>query len=93
MIRGHGANQTMSYDPDLLPGLSEGALQALADSLLAPSLQIRLDELLVRAKEVRLSLEEAAELDSLLARLDQLTLLRTRARYTLQRRRAGAASG
>ena len=73
----------MSNDPDVLYGLSDGELEALADGLLAPSLQLRLDELIARAKEVRLSGADEAELDSLLARVDQLTLLKTRARYTL----------
>jgi len=73
----------MSNDPDVLYGLSDGELEALADGLLAPSLQLRLDELIARSKEVRLSGADEAELDSLLARVDQLTLLKTRARYTL----------
>lgn len=38
-----------------------------------------------------LAREEAAELDRLLARVDQLTLVKARARYTLHRQRAGAS--
>ena len=82
----------MTDDPDVLYGLSEGELEALADGLLSPSLQLRLDQLIARAKEVRLSGADEAELDSLLARVDQLTLLKTRARYTLQRQQAGVTS-
>lgn len=82
----------MTEDPDVLYGLSEGELEALADGLLTPSLQLRLDELIGRAKEARLSDAEEAELDSLLTRVDQLTLLKTRARYTLQRQQAGVTS-
>ena len=81
----------MIHDPDVLHGLSEGELEALADGLLAPSLQVRLDQLIARAKEVSLSGVEEAELDSLLTRVDQLTLVKTRARYTLQRQHAGVA--
>ena len=82
----------MTHDLDVLHGLSEGELEALADGLLAPSLQVRLDELIARAKEGRLSGAEEAELDSLLTRVDQLTLLKTRARYTLQSQDAGVTS-
>lgn len=82
----------MTGDPDVLYGLSEGELEALADGLLAPSLQLRLDELIAGAKERRLSAADEAELDSLLTRVDQLTLLKTRARYTLQRQPAGVVS-
>ena len=42
--------QVMSHDPDVLHGLSDGELEALADGLLAPSLQVRLDELIAAAK-------------------------------------------
>jgi hypothetical protein len=59
----------MSRDLELLVGLSYDELEALADSVLAPSAQHRLDDLLER--------------------VDQLTILKTRARYTL-RQQAGA---
>ena len=80
----------MTNDAELLVGLSDQELDALADSVLAPSAQVRLDELLERNAEQRLSTDERAELDLLLARVDQLTILKTRARYTL-RQQAGAA--
>jgi hypothetical protein len=81
----------MNNDPDDLLGLSSGELEALADGMLAPSIQSRLDELIARSKDGRLSIEEAAELDRLLARTDQLTLVKTRARYTLRHQQAEVA--
>jgi hypothetical protein len=65
-----------------LPSLDE--LQALADSKLAPSSQERLDELLAQNAESQLSDDEVAQLDYLLAQVDQLTILKTRAKYTLK---------
>jgi len=66
-----------------LTGLSSDELNALADGLLAPAVQARLDELLNRNAESQLFDDENAELDRLLAQVDQLTLLKTRPRYTL----------
>jgi hypothetical protein len=82
----------MNSDSELLIGLSHDELEALADSMLAPSAQCRLDELLERNAEHRLGADEHRELDRLLARVDQLTILKTRARYTL-RQQAGATFG
>ncbi len=79
----------MNEDTQLLIGLSHDELEALADSLLAPAAQERLDELLERNSESRLSSVEQQELDRLLAKVDQLTILKTRARYTLHQQ-AGA---
>lgn len=79
----------MSSNAELLVGLSHDELEALADSMLAPSAQSRLDDLLERNSENRLGADEQVELDRLLARVDQLTILKTRARYTL-RQQAGA---
>ncbi len=70
-------------DKDLLIGLSQAELQALAQTKLAPTAQARLDELLARNAESSLSAEETAELDPLLEQVDQLTILKTRAKYTL----------
>ena len=80
----------MTKDSELLVGMSEGELEALADGKLAPSAQSRLDELLVRNSRNQLTGDEQSELDGLLAKVDQLTILKTRARYTL-RQHAGAA--
>jgi hypothetical protein len=70
-------------DADLLVGLSEAELQALAHSALAPAEQERLDDLLARNADGQLSEAEQVELDRLLHHIDQLTILKTRARYTL----------
>jgi hypothetical protein len=74
----------MNDDPEILLGLSAGELEALADGMLAPALQVRLNDLVERSKEGRLAGEETDELDRLLSRIDQLTLVKTRARYTLR---------
>jgi len=79
----------MKRDVEILIGLSEEELEALADSVLAPSAQAHLDELLDRNSQGQLSPAENAELDHLLARVDQLTVLKTRAKYTLGQK-AGA---
>ena len=70
-------------DPEVLIGLSESELQALAHSTLAPAEQSRLDHLLTQNMETQLSEAEQAELDRLLNDIDHLTILKTRARYTL----------
>jgi hypothetical protein len=80
----------MSSTSELLTGMSVEELAALADSLLAPSAQTRLDDLLAQRKEKPLSAQEEGELDSLLQKTDQLTILRSRARYTLGQARAEA---
>ncbi len=79
----------MNNESELLVGLSDDELEALADSMLAPSAQVRLDELLQRNAGNQLAADKQVELDRLLARVDQLTILKTRARYTL-RQQAGA---
>jgi hypothetical protein len=63
----------------------------LADSLLAPAAQARPDDLLARQKEKRLSADQQRELDGLLQKVDQLTILKTRARYTLKQESTAAA--
>ena len=78
----------MTHDAELLVGLSEDELQALADSMLAPSAQGRLNELLERNSEDRRPESEQSDLDEILAKVDQLNTLKTRARYTL-RQQAG----
>ena len=59
-----------SADPDLLIGLNHAELQALAQALaqglLAPATQARLDDLLARHADRQLAAEETAELDHLL---------------------------
>ena len=82
----------MSSDSELLVGLTQEELEALADSMLVPSAQSRMGDLLERNAQTQLGYDEQQELDRLLARVDQLTILKTRARYTL-RQQAGAAKG
>jgi hypothetical protein len=77
----------MNNDSERLVGLSVEELEALADSLLAPAAQARLDDLLARRHEQPLSAGEERELDALLQKVDQLTILKTRARYTLAQER------
>jgi hypothetical protein len=80
----------MNSSSELLTGLSVDELEALADSILAPAAQARLDDLLARKKEKALSAQEERELDILLHKTDQLTILKTRARYTLSQANAEA---
>lgn len=78
-------------DSELLLGLSREELEALADGLLAPAAQVRLDELLFCRREGSLSPDEGNELDRLLCKTDHLTILTTRARYTLHQNNSVAA--
>ena len=71
-------------DGECLVGLSKPELEALASSLLAPSDRDRLEYLLAGNADSRLSASEIEALDRLLERIDQLTILKTRARYTLK---------
>jgi len=82
----------MSVDPEMLSSMSVAELEALADGLLAPARQARLDELLVKNAEHSLTGDERRELDRLLELVDQLTLLKTRARYTLGHLKVEAAA-
>jgi hypothetical protein len=81
----HRLTNLSAIDPELLIGLSQSELHALAHSALAPAEQARMADLLARHAESELSPDESAQLDSLLAQVDQLNLLKTRARYTLTR--------
>lgn len=73
----------LTPDPDLLVGLSQAELEALAEIALAPVTQTHLADLLAQSAEGKLTVEETAELDHLLEHVDQLNMLKTRARYTL----------
>tara|TARA_R110002049_G_scaffold285698_4_gene467066 strand:+ start:227765 stop:228013 length:249 start_codon:yes stop_codon:yes gene_type:complete len=74
----------MSNESKILPSVSTAGLEALANSMLAPRSQSRLDELLRRNSEGELSKVEIDELDSLLEQVDELNLLKARAEYTLR---------
>jgi hypothetical protein len=73
----------LSVDSELLIGLSIDELQALAESSLFPKTQMQLQELLIKNSQNQLSKVEAETLDKLLAQVDQLNIIKTRARYTL----------
>ena len=77
----HRLTNPLALDAECLTDLSQAELKALAESMLAPAAQARLDELLAWNAENQLSADEVAELDRLLAQVDQLTILKTRARY------------
>ena len=81
----------MGRATELLTELSVEELEALADSQLSPTAQARLDDLLASRNEQPLSAQDEADMVSLLQRTDQLTILKTRARYTLSQAKAEAA--
>jgi hypothetical protein len=81
----------MNSDTELLTGVSIDELEALAAGVLVPASQIRLNELTAGAKQQSLSATEAAELDDLLHKVDQLNLLKARARYTIDQLKAKAS--
>jgi hypothetical protein len=65
-------------------GLTEGELKALAESVVAPDRQQRIEVLLEMNRSRGLSDTTAAELEELLAEVDRVALLKARALYTLQ---------
>jgi hypothetical protein len=73
----------VDLDSELLTSLSLEELQALAEGLLAPTLQTQLEGLLEQGTEHSLSSDEEARLDRMLLQIDQLNILKTRAKYTL----------
>ncbi len=66
-----------------LPGLSAQELRVLAEAVVAPDRQRTLKVLLERNRRGDLSSQEQRELDNLLAEVDQVALLKARARYTI----------
>ena len=69
---------------ELLKNLSIDELDALAESILIPKAQSQLQELLSKNAEATLLTEETHLLDHLLAQIDYLNILKTRAKYTLK---------
>lgn len=69
----------------LLTGLSEQDLEVLAKTFLSPSRHRRLNFLLKKNREKKLSQPEVTELDKLLAETDQIALLKAKAQYTLKK--------
>jgi hypothetical protein len=77
-------DRSMGTEQELLTGVSLDELEALAAGVLIPAKQARLDALMDGAKRNQLTSDEVAELDDLLNKVDQLNLLKARARYTIQ---------
>jgi hypothetical protein len=71
-------------DPELLSSLSNDELVALAESALSLDAQSQLHDLLSRNAEGELLADDLTILDQLLARVDDLNLLKARAHYTLE---------
>ncbi|MBD2386207.1 hypothetical protein [Cylindrospermum sp. FACHB-282] len=68
---------------ELLIDLSFDELAALAESVLSRKSQTQLDELLTKKSENKLSNEQTDTLNRLLAEVDELNIIKARARYTL----------
>lgn len=75
-------NQSV-VDSEILTNLSVDELQALAEIKLSTNTQTELDDLLKRNSENQLSTDESVTLNDLLTKIDQLNILKTRARYSL----------
>lgn len=82
----------MANEPEILTGVSVDELDALAAGVLIPAAQSRMDDLLARNTEHRLSADEEAELDDLVRKVDHLNLLKARARYTIEHLGAKAST-
>ncbi len=80
----HRLANASAADEDLLTELSLEELQALADSQLASAEQFQLGKLLTQNAEVQLPPELTTKIDLLLTQVDNLNILKTRARYTLK---------
>lgn len=70
-------------DPDVLHGMSEVELTALAESTLTLGNRQELQSLQDKNEADALSEDEAVRLDHLIEQIDQLNVLKARARYTL----------
>jgi hypothetical protein len=73
----------MNLNNERLTNLSIEELEALANSSLVPNTQTKLSELLNKNANNQLSTEEQITLDKLLNQIDQLNILKARAKYTL----------
>lgn len=67
-----------------LSGMNERELEALAEAVVSPERQQRIQALLAVHREGALSAEQEAALDTLLDEVDKVALLKARALYTLQ---------
>jgi hypothetical protein len=76
-----------------LPGLNAQELHVLAEAMVAPDRQQRLNALLGKNRLGDLSPQEQRELDGMLAEVDQVALLKARARYTISLISADSETG
>ncbi|MGB0561084.1 MAG: hypothetical protein ACPGVO_04685 [Spirulinaceae cyanobacterium] len=76
----------LASDSECLLNISAAELHAFANLELALNTQHTLNTLLSKNNQAQLTEAESQTLDQLLEQIDQLTLLKARARYTLQRR-------
>lgn len=74
---------TSLIDAEMLTGLSIDELGALAETALSVVTQTQLNDLLMRNQDLQLSVDEVTILDNFLAKVDQLNIIKTRAKYTL----------
>ncbi len=74
----------MPNETKILPNVSVSGLRALASASLVPRMHSKLDELLARNADGKLSESELLELDSIIQQIDELNLLKARAEYTLR---------
>jgi predicted Fe-Mo cluster-binding NifX family protein len=74
----------MTTETTILPNVGRSGLQALANAVLAPKDHAKLDDLLSRNSEGRLTESETTRLDSLIEQIDELNLLKARAEFTLR---------
>lgn len=77
-------HQLVHEDPELLKDLNEAELKALANSKLSSEAQARLEALQSKQVKDELTESEVALLDSLIDQIDQLNILKARAKYTLK---------
>lgn len=79
------SSRLVTIEAELRPlgGMGEAELRVLADVVFAPDHQKELSDLLRKNREGRLTKDEERRLDTLLAEVDQVALLKARALYTL----------
>ncbi len=73
-----------NIDPELLLSLNQEELTALATTKLAVDEQEKLGELLAKNKTEIINDDEQEKLECLLAKIDNLNILKARAVYTLE---------
>lgn len=81
--RSKAKKQTQVTRLEPLLGMSDAELSVLAEAVIAPGQQQTLHQLLEKNQSGALTPHEETALDELLAQVDQVGLLKARARYTL----------